>query len=117
MNNQTLETLCKEYNPDKDYNGNYGHYLAEQITEKNEQEELEKRAELENYFSFIREIKEYKINVENRFKDRHEKEKLIKKYFNYNRLNGFNSLAECPDYAIGKAFENSYNSIMKKIKE
>lgn len=121
MNNKTLETLCKNYNSDRDYNGNYGHYLAEQVFRQKENEELEQRAEFENYFSFVNAVNKLRINLENKFADRYEKEKLIKKYTNYTKLNGSGSrkefLKDCSDRKIGSAFKNIYLSALNKIKE
>ena len=113
--------ILKEYNPDIELigsgNTDYGHYLAEQIIRRKENKELEKRVELGNYFAFISEIKKFKINLENKFADRTIKETFLKKYFNYKKLNGFKSLMDCTDYAIGSVFKNKYNSAMRKIKE
>ncbi|MEK6844907.1 MAG: hypothetical protein AABX44_01490 [Nanoarchaeota archaeon] len=117
MNQRLLERVCEEYSPDKDYDGDYGHYLAEQIMEHKKIEELEKRAELDNEIEFINMTKKSKININNEFTDRYKKEELIKRYTTYKKLNGFESLASCPDYAIGSAFKNVYNSALKKIKE
>ncbi len=117
MNKQTLERACKNYNPDKDYNGGWGHYLAEQSLKQKADEELEQRAEFENDFAFVNEINKLKINIKNKYADRQIKEKLMKKYFNYPTLKGFKSWANCPDYAVGSASENKYNSALKKVKE
>ena len=119
MSNFVMTIL--KYNPDIELigsgNTDYGHYLAEQIMKHKEIGELEKLADLENEIEFIRDIKKSKINIENKSADRSIKETFMKKYFNYVKLNGFNSLASCPDYAIGDAFKNVYNSTLKKIKK
>ena len=113
--------ILEEYNPDIELigsgNTDYGHYLAERVIRKKENKELEKLVDLGNYLSFIGDVKKFKINIENKFADRTIKETYLKKYFNYKKLNGFNSLTDCPDHVIGFAFKNKYNSAMKKIKE
>ncbi len=116
MNKQTLEIACREYTSDSDHNGAWGHFLAELFLKQKADEELEQRAEFENYLYFIQAVKKSRINIENKFADRIIKEEFMKKYFGYKKLNGFNSLEECPDFAIGKAFENKYNSALKRIK-
>ncbi len=117
MNKQTLETACKNYSSDRDSNGCYGHFLAELSFKQKESEELEERAEFENYFAFVNEINKLRINIENKFGDRQIKEEFMKKYFNYPTLKGFKSWASCPDYAVGSAFKNKYNSALKEIKK
>ncbi len=121
MNKKTLEKACKNYNPDKDSNGCYGHFLAEQFLKQKENEKLNKRAELEDSLAFVNAVEKFKINIDNKFADRYEKEKLIKKYFNYAKLNGSGKknelLEDCPDYKIGSAFKNIYYSALNKIKE
>ena len=101
MNKKTLERACKEYNPDEDYNGGYGHFLADAILRQKEREELEKRAELEYQIKFIK--KADKLNIDNVYSDREVKQELIRKYFNYTKLNGSGKkefLKDCTDHKI-----------------
>lgn len=113
--------ILKEYNPDIELigsgNTDYGHNLAEQVLKQKENEELEQRAEFENYFAFVNAVNKSRMNIENKFSDRTIKETFLKKYFGYKKLNGFNSLADCPDNAIGDAFKNKYNSALNKMKK
>ena len=94
MNKQTLETECKNYNPDRDYNGGYGHYLADLVFKQKENKELEKLADLESKIEFVRAVDKYKIDVDNEFNGRYEKEKLIRKYTPYTKLNGLGEKKE-----------------------
>jgi len=116
MNKKTLERACKEYNPDEDYNGGYGHFLADAILRQKEREELEKRAELEYQIKFIK--KADKLNIDNVYSDREVKQELIRKYFNYTKLNGSGKkefLKDCSDHKIGLAFKSIYCSALNKI--
>ena len=121
MNKQTLETECKNYNPDRDYNGGYGHYLADLVFKQKENKELEKLAEVYTEIEFVKAVKNSGINIDNEFGERYEKERLIKKYTHYTKLNGLGKkkefLKDCSDNKIGSAFKNIYNSAMRKIKE
>src|SRR3989344_4699163 len=121
MNQNSLERACEEYCADEDHNGAYGHYLAEQIIKQKEIEELEKMVELENQIIFIKAVDKSRININNKFSNRYEKENLIKKYTPYTRLNGSGdkkeSLKDCSDYKIGSAFNNIYYSALNKIEK
>ena len=75
MNQKSLEKACEEYCPDEDHNGDYGQYLAEQVMKQKENEELEKRAELENQIIFIKAVDKSRININNKLSNRYEKEK------------------------------------------
>lgn len=121
MNKSALEKLCEDYNSYRDYNGNYGHFLAELSLKQKADEELEQIAEFENYISFVNAVKKSVIDVNNEFNERYEKEKLIRKYFNYTKLNGSGSrkelLKNCSDSKIGSAFKNIYYSVLNKMKK
>jgi len=123
MNKNALEIACENYNPDIELAGSgntdYGHYLAEQVLKHKKIEELEKRAELETHIIFVNAVDKSRIDVDNAFADRHEKENLIRKYAPYTKLNGSGKkelLENCSDYKIGLAFKNIYVSALNKIK-
>ena len=117
MNKKALEIACKEYNSDTDHNGNYGHFLADAILRQKENEELEKRAELEINLEFLK--KSERLNIDNVYSYREVKQELIRKYFNYTKLNGDGKekkfLNYCSDAKIGLAFKNIYYSSLNKI--
>jgi len=117
MNKKALERACEEYTADEDYNGGYGHYLAEQVIKQKKNEELEKRAELEYQIEFLK--KANRLNVDDIYSDREAKQELIRKYFNYTKLNGDGKekkfLNYCSDAKIGLAFKNIYYSSLNKI--
>jgi len=118
MNKKALEIACKEYNSDTDHNGNYGHFLADAILRQKENEELEKRAELEINLEFLK--KSERLNIDNVYSDREVKQELIRKYFNYTKLNGSGKkelLKDCSDHKIGSAFRSIYYSALKKMKK
>lgn len=120
MNKETLEKLCNEYNSEMDHNGSYGHYLADQINKQEKDKELEKRIEFEHYMNFVNAVEKSGINIDDKFAERYEKEKLIRKYTNYTKFNGSGNrkvlLKNCSDYKIGSAFNKIYSSALRKIK-
>jgi len=121
----SLNEQIENYTPDIELigvgNTDYGHHLAEQIMKQKEIEELEKMVELENQIIFIKAVDKSRININNKFSDRYEKENLIKKYTPYAKLNGSGdkkeSLKDCSDYKIGSAFNNIYYSALNKIEK
>lgn len=121
MNQKSLERACKNYNPDIELTGSgntdYGNFLIGQVYKQKNEEKLEQRADLQEEIDFIMAVEKARINIKDKFAHRQIKEEFMKKYFKYKKLNGFNSLADCSDYAIGKSFENKYNSALKKIKK
>ena len=120
-----IMTILERYSPDIELigsgNTDYGHYLAEQVINQKENKKLEKRAELDNYFAFVNAVDKSRINIENIFANRYEKENLIKKYTPYAKLNGSGDkkelLKNCSDYKIGSAFNNIYYSALNKIEK
>lgn len=118
MNKSALERACKNYNPDNDSNGNYGHYLADLVLKQKEKEESEKIAELESDIKFVQAVGKSGINVDNFSADSYEKQNLIKKIKRYEFLKGDkNSFGEGSDAKIGLAFKNIYYSALRKIKK
>lgn len=121
MNKQTLEKLCKEYYSDIELAGSgntdYGNFLIGQVYKQKNEEELEQRADIQEHIDFIIAVEKARINIYDEFAHRQIKEEFMEKYLGYKKLNGFNSLADCPANAIGSAFKNSYNSAMRKVKE
>ena len=120
MSNNLNEQIEK-YNPDIELrgNGNFdcGHNLADAILKQKKIKDLEKRVELEDYLSFVNAVKKSGVDINNEFKDRYEKEKLIIKYTTYKKLNGSeNSLSECSNHKIGLAFKSIYSSALNKIR-
>ncbi len=115
MGQKLSEIVCRDYNPDEDYNGSYGHFLAEQIMKQKENEELEIMAE----FEFVKAVDKSGVNIDDEFRDRYEKEKLIRKYTLYTKLNGSGNkelLRNCSDKKIGSVLKNIYSSALNKIK-
>lgn len=130
MTKQTLKEIVKQYDAEKDIagraGGNYGHYLADRILEQREIESHFEEIEYENDIKFINEIKRLNISPDNIFIERDIKEKLIRDYKGYKRLNTFGQkyknkekgdfLSQCSDSKICKSFKNIYYSTIKKIK-
>jgi|SRR3989344_1104550 len=121
MDKLALESACENYHPDIELTGSgntdYGNFLVEQVYKQKNEEELEQRADLQEHIDFIMAVEKVKININDEFAHRQIKEEFMEKHLGYKKLNGFNSLADCPDKAIGNAFKNKYNSAMMKIKE
>lgn len=118
-----IMTILEKYDSDIELigsgNTDYGHNLAEMILRQKENKELEKLADLESKIEFVRAVDKYKIDVDNEFNGRYEKEKLIRKYTPYTKLNGLGEkkelLKNCSDHKIGLAFKNIYFSALRKI--
>lgn len=118
MNKQTLETACKNYNPNRDYNGNYGHYLADLVLKQKEDERLEELMESAEKIKFVDAVRKSGVNIDNIFADAYEKQNLLKKIKGYGFLKGDkDSFGNNSDAKIGLAFRNTYYSDLKKIKE
>ena len=122
MSNNLNEQI-ENYTPDIELigggNTDYGHHLAEQIMKQKENEKLEKRTELEINREFLK--KANRLNVDDVYSDREAKQELIKKYFNYTKLNGNGKekkiLNYCSDVRIGLTFKNLYYSSLNKMKK
>ena len=120
-----IKKQVNKYHSDMELSGSgdadYGHNLADKVLEQKKKERLEKRSELENEIEFIKVIKTSRINVDNIFDDREIKEKLLREYQRYTKLNSFGKYKEileyCSDAKIGLAFKNNYHSALNKIKK
>ena len=119
-----LQEESMKYNPEIELRGSgntdYGHNLAERILrEQKEQGDLEKLVDLESEIKFVSAVEKSGVDVNNKFSERYEKERLIRKYALYTKLNGLGkqkeSLKNCSDHKIGSAFKNLYYSALRKI--
>ena len=124
--NTYLQEESMKYNPEIELRGSgntdYGHNLAERILrEQKEQGDLEKLAELESEIKFVSAVEKSGVDVNNKFSERYEKERLIRKYALYTKLNGSGnkkeSLKNCSDHKICLAFKNIYSSALRKIEK
>jgi hypothetical protein len=132
-----LEKACEDYDSERDISGlaggAYGHYLADRLMyEKSqnyleEKAELEDKSELESKLNFIKTVKNMNINPDDLFSGRDAKEKLIREYKGYIRLNRLGQkrkenqkgklLSQCSDEKIGSVFKNIYYSTLKELKK
>src|SRR3989338_5951173 len=118
-----IKKQVNKYHPDMELSGSgdtdYGHKLADKFLEQKKKEGLEKRAELEYLTEFLK--KSNKLNVEDVYSNRETKQELIRKYFNYTKLNGDGKekkiLSYCSYARIGLAFKSIYYSALNKIEK
>ena len=107
-----IMTILEKYDSDIELigsgNTDYGHNLAEMILRQKENKELEKLADLESKIEFVRAVDKYKIDVDNEFNGRYEKEKIDKKIYSLYKIKWSwrkkELLKNCSDHKIGLAF-------------
>jgi hypothetical protein len=128
MTNYT-EGVSEEYDSERDIlgraGGAYGHFLADGVLFSREIESLEKENELEKKAKFIKIVDGMNINPDCIFKNRTEKEELIRKYRERYRMKknvqGQGTIEQvdfysrCSDARIGVIFRDLYRSFSKAL--
>jgi hypothetical protein len=124
------EEASEKYDSERDIlgraGGAYGHFLADGILFNKEVEALEKENELEKKAKFIQMVDGMNINPDSIFKDRIEKEKLVREYRernrvkkniqNQNRIEQVDFYSRCSDARIGVIFRDLYRSFSRALK-
>jgi len=125
-----LKKACEDYDPERDISGiaggAYGHYLADNLMNEQEIELREKENELEEKLKFIKEVESMNLDPDNVFSERDIKEKLIREFKGYIRLNKAGQkrkdnqkgelIFQCSDEKIGSVFKDIYYSALNKLK-